>query len=435
MNFFKRIDNYLLHHYPSIWVTRVHIFFPIGLLLIGFIYGANRLIGWNPQDDLYGSEEFIFFMIIPILIYLIYWFIFQSRYNVLKSKGKLSIFQEYLSFSLYFLVFFTSLCFILIIPFAKEDTIKAEIGILQLKKDITIFNRGNTLVNEPSKVKRLPDGRIEVRHVNRIDPNNMYGITTTTIALDEVLDVEQLTEREVLQRIDDYLQLRRKYIPYGNRVETPQEILANVLDYDPYDGYYDYDQDWSLEYKLSRIYRMFENGWFKGNDMKWFWRISLAIIGMLSMIVWIFKQMNLRHFVFGLITLCLTPILIGLVALFLFEVIDLNGYSGELFGYTLILLTYVVIGIYVVIGAMRKKLNQTAYVLTWYIHFWIPVLPLFIFLYFYTKQYYLYSTRLRLFDTEETADFLYWSCIILGLISIMVFKPIYTKFRSLPMAK
>ncbi|MBK6527889.1 MAG: hypothetical protein IPG07_21460 [Crocinitomicaceae bacterium] len=71
MKLFKKLDNYLLHHYPSIWITRIHSFLPIGVGIAGLLYLITLTIGWSPKDEMPQDLIPIVLMIIPVLIYLV----------------------------------------------------------------------------------------------------------------------------------------------------------------------------------------------------------------------------------------------------------------------------------------------------------------------------------------------------------------------------
>ena len=102
MKLYQNLNNYLLRNYPNIWITRIHLFAPIAVIIFLVLFGLNLLVGQNLNSDITRIEDSIPLMIIPILIYLVYWFVFQARYNVEKSGGKLTLFQDYINYFSYF---------------------------------------------------------------------------------------------------------------------------------------------------------------------------------------------------------------------------------------------------------------------------------------------------------------------------------------------
>jgi len=443
VKFFKKIDDYLLHHYPSIWVTRVHSFLPIGLGIVLLIYLVNISIGWNPKDNRPESEWSILMLVIPVLVYLVYWFIFQSRYNVAKSGGKLSVLKEYLNFSLYAVVFSVAYAIILIIPFSNDHKLMLAVSHDEVVQDIEYLNDGNSLMNEVGYVVPLNNNTYQVTESNYVSnyyyEDDYYYDQDPFNSTDEVV---VLTKREALQRIENYLAAYNKYSE-NMIMKSPQMILEDCLDgessdntYGFYYGYY--GGTWSVSGKVNKIRRLHEGTSYSFWQDGWFWKISFAFIAWLALVVWIFKQMNLRHFVFGFISLCLTPILGGIIGALIYGLFyrSHNSSNVEDVFMVLILLVYGIVGFIVIRGYKQNKLNQTAYVMSMYLNFWIPMLPFFIYLTIWTLnryQYYNYYHREILGFDAENVVFLF--CVIAGIASIAIFKPIYAKFRSLPMRK
>ena len=441
MNFFKKIDNYLLHYYPSLWVTRVHYFLPIGLGLVLLIYLVNMAIGWSPKEAVSNAEWPIFIMIIPVLIYLVYWFIFQSRYNVVKSGGKMSYGSEYLNFFLYALVFTVAYFFILVVPFSNDQKIKNAISYEELIKDIKALNEGNSIVNQEGAFEPHGSDKFEMWESEFVYD---YYLDKVETEYDEGVII--LTRREALERIENYVKTYNKYV-YNGISDSPAVILADRIagaqDYDDYD-YYDYgyyDTQWEVQSKIDHILDLYQHRYSIWSE-PWFWKISFAFIGWLALLVWIFKQMNLRHFVFGFISICLTPLLVAIIGAVLFGLIFSYGSDDAAVKVALylVLIAYFIVGLLFIRGYLQNKLNQSAYVMSMFFNFWIPLFPLFIYglimvnrRYDYYSYYNGYEDRIYLGLTLE--ELLYWICVFIGIASIAAFKPIYTKFRSLPLQK
>lgn len=442
MKFFKKIDDYLLHYYPSIWITRVHSFLPIGLGLVFIIYLVNMLVGWNPKETMPTSEVSVLIMIIPVLVYLVYWFIFQSRYNVTKSGGKMGYGAEYLNFFLYALVFTVAYFFILVVPYSNDMKMKYAVGYEEVKEDIRHLNEGNGIVNSYNTIEELGNNKYRIWETNFIYDYNDYAYETMVEDGDGAIT---LTRREVLQRIEKYVTAYNKYTR-STITKSSEEILSDCLagegvhdEY--YYGYYDYEGTWQVENKISHIRDLHEGERYSMWGEPWFWRISFAFILWAALVVWIFKQMNLRHFVFGFISICLTPLLAALVGAILFGVIYRYSYgqTGEKVALNLVLFAYVIVAFFFIRGYLQDKLNQTSYVLSMYFHFWIPILPLFIYASVlarrrYDYYSYYYDHQYEVFGMKEE-EFVYWICMLVGISSIAFFKPVYAKFRSLPFVK
>jgi hypothetical protein len=435
---FKKIDDYLLHYFPSIWVTRVHSFLPIGLGIVLLIYLGNMAIGWNPKGDRPESEWPVLMMVIPVLVYLVYWFIFQSRYNVTKSGGKLTILQEYLNFFLYACVFTVAYSIILVIPFSNDQKMTFAVSHDEVIQDIEYLNDGNSIVNREGAFVALDNDTYRVTESNYVGKSYYDDHYYEKDPYNSTDDVVVLTKRQVLERIDNYLASYNKYTYDVNTKSAEMVLSERINDETPYNyNYYDfYGGSWSVSGKVSKLRRLHEGTGFSFWDEVWFWRISFAFIGWLALFVWIFKQMNLRHFVFGFIAICLTPIVGGIVGGIIYGLFYSSYRSNDIEDVflMLILLAYAIVALIFIRGYKQDKLNQTAYVMSMYFNFWMPILPLFLYLSMMSLNGYSYNHYYRKeimgFDTE---DVLYFFCVIAGLATIAIFKPVYAKFRSLPM--
>jgi hypothetical protein len=414
----------------------VHSFLPIGLGIVILIYLANISFGWSPKDPIPEDEVTVFFMVIPVLVYLVYWFIFQSRYNVAKSGGKMSYGHEYLNFFLYALVFTVAYFFILVIPYSNDARMKMAVGHEEVLQDIENLNKGNTILNEYGGIEDNGRGTYKIWESRFVNYYYDYSFSDPSWnAEGEVI----LTKRQVLTRIENYLTSYNKYVRNENR-KTAEQILADCLAGETYDsyGYGYYDSDWQVERKVSRIKALHEGSGHVFWHEKVFWQVSFAFILWLALLVWIFKQMNLRHFVFGFISLCLTPLFVGIVGAILFGVLYRRGNDGEELAMVLVFLAYIVVAIVAIRGAMQKNLNHTGYVLTMYLNFWLPMLPLFIYGWILMHRHYsFYYDNKRYIESlgMNEEDLVFWLCVAVCLGSIAAFKSVYAKFRSLPLSR
>lgn len=439
MKLFKNIDAYLLRHFPSVWITRVHIFLPIGLAVVALIYLLNVVGGWNPKNAVPNGENFVIFMVIPVIIYLVYWFIFQSRYNVLKSGGKVNVFQEYLNLFLYASVFFVAFLFLIVIPLSNDQKMAFSVGSDEFARDAKALNLGNGIMDGYDPITEGSDGLYSFQEQRFVTYwNNNYDFDEGGIEDGQTVN---LSRREVLMRIDDFVNAYNKYTRHEIDL-SPEHILVERLagnsvmqgSNDYYDEYSYYDPwDSSVSYKMNKLYAIHVGaGWSWNNDI-WFWRVTIGVIFWLALVVWIFKQMNLRHFVFGLLAICLTPLVVGILGVLFFMAFE--SHDSAQYALNLVLFAYAVVAFLIIRGYLQDRLNQSAYVLTMFFHFWLILLPVFIYgRISVTRNYYYYSARSKIFGMDEEV-FVYWVVFALGLVSVVLFKPLYTKFRSLPMNK
>lgn len=440
MKLFKKLDNYLLHYYPSIWITRVHYFLPIGLAIFVLLFFSNLAIGWNPKSELPDASIAVVLMIIPVLLYLVYWFIFQSRYNVLKSGGKMKVGFEYLNYFIYLLVFFMAFLIICAIPISNHAKLKYGVDRAELLKDIDNLNAGNTLVNSTNRVEVLTSGTIRFIPSNFVYNDYYYDeyyyddYYETTEA--NYSDWTSVTRNEALIIIKEYIRSYNKYSKYPI-TNSAQNILkehegfydTDIPDDYYVDDYYYYDDEWEIQYKLGELERRITTDeWYGEFQEPWFWKIAIGIMAFLALLVWQFKQMKLRHFVFGFISICLTPLLMAIIGVIVFELLGYRG-AEEIIVSFIALFAYAVIGFFAFRGYLSKTLNNTGYVLMMYFQFVLPLLPLFLWLFFGFKRYDYYYWGDR---GEFMLNFIYYFGWVVGLASIIALKPVYTKFRSLP---
>ena len=179
MDFFKRIDNYLLHHFPNIWVTKVHIFLPIAVLFMLLVYVINVfVIGYDLKDPLPEGEWGVVLMVIPVLVFIIYWFVIQARYNVEKSGGRLSIPLEYMNYFLYLLMFSVSYILVTFIPFTNDAKVGMTSSKTEIIQDINKLNLGHNLFYSGDAL-RMKDGRYKVYYANYVNSyywyDNVFG--------------------------------------------------------------------------------------------------------------------------------------------------------------------------------------------------------------------------------------------------------------------
>jgi hypothetical protein len=429
MKLFRKLDNYLLHYYPTIWITRIHSFLPIGLGIALLLFLITASVPWNPADDEPDNSISIVLMIIPVLIYLVYWFIFQSRYNVSKSGVRMPLSFEYLNFLSYMLVFFTAFLITSAIPLGNYQRMHNSINEEEFKSDVKALDLGNSLVFGNGSVRFTENETISfipsdfVYYYNYSDYSYDYSEEYSTKS--EIT----VSRNQAEQIISNFIKAYNKYT-YNGIHKTSKEILAEIelngYTSNLYNDEYYYDSSWDVQFKISNVFRCMEDGWYGEFSEGWFWKISLGVMAFLSMLVWIFKQMKLRQFVFGFISLCLTPLFAGIIAVIIFELLQIRSNEEHVIS-MVVLAFYIFFTVISIRAFMSSTLHNTGYVITMYVQFFLPLLPLFLWLFFANHNYWSYY-----YDFEPTANFLYFSGWVIGLASIAAFKPLYTKFRSLP---
>ena len=415
MKLYHKINNYLLYNHPNIWVTRIHLFLPIGLIILFGILCVNTLVfPCNLEKPLSSGDEGFWLMVIPVLIYLVYWFIFQARYNVEKSGGKLSVLQEYINYFIYFTVYSLALLLVLAIPLSNDYKVMTSISESEYRDDMDALNKGNSVVNKLGTLTK---------------EGNLYSYQTSNYVYDygnynynNSHENIEVNEQKLIQIINQYKIAFNKYTKEKIKTSSRQIIKENLQAYDGYAyedyEYYDrYPYNDSPKYKLEQIGRLKNKG-FLFKDKEAMQAFSM-LIALCALITWIFKQIHWKEFVFGLIAIALTPLIIGIIGLVMFSMFRVD----DEIGLWLVLFAYTMAIIFVIKGFTEKVKSKFTIITTIYLHFFLPLIPIFI--------YALYVNLLRN-DTHDTIFSIGW---IIGLLSIGVFKILYKRYRFLPSKK
>jgi len=419
MNLYQKINDYLLRYYPSIWITRVHLFLPIGILLFFVLFGINVfLFPYNVADNFPDTEVGTFLMLIPVLIYLVYWFVFQARYNVEKSGGKLTITQEYLNFTIYYTIYSLALLLILVYSLSSNYKVAHAVSPQELQQDIVILNRGNAVFrgNENSFYK---EGKDYVFVTNNYYEPGYSEYYTSSYYPDYEKSVHKvrLEEDELIEVVENFKKVYNKYTNNTITKSAEEIILARLTAQDYISLLPESRYQNSPNYKLGKIERLHYKGWaypYLQND---FLKLFSALIALLALLTWIFKQIEWRAFVFGMVAILLTPLLLVIMGVVIFKALRLEDYTGFVLG----ILAYVVLGsIIFTKGIKSKEKNRLALVSTLYLHFFIPFLPFFVWGFFQHKF------------LRDELDIIYFIGWAIGLLSIGIFKYIYKNIRLKP---
>lgn len=415
MKLYHKINDYLLYNHPNIWVTRIHLFLPIGLLILLGILCLNIFVfPYNIEEPMSSGEGGFWLMVIPVLIYLVYWFIFQARYNVEKSGGQLSILQEYINYFSYFAIYSLALLIMLIIPLSNDYKIMTSISESEYRDDIDALNLGHEVVNKLGTLTKT---------------GNLYSFQTSNYIYDynnysNAYQKVEVSERELITIIENFNNSFNKYTKEKIKL-TPQQIIKKNLKERVQNEYDDYGTDYCARYpyydapryKLEKISQLKNNG-FLFNHKEAMQAFSM-LIALCALITWIFKQMHWKEFVFGAIAVALTPLFIGVLGLIMYSIFRFDDETGLAF----ILLAYVIAFFFVIKGLKDKEKNTFTIITTIYLQFFLPLIPIFI--------YGIMDIHLRRIDFD-TIFIIGW---VIGLLSIGVFKLIYKRYRFLPAKK
>src|SRR5690606_24337205 len=116
---------------------------------------------YNQKNPLPDSSLGVSLMIIPVIVFTVFWFVYQSRYNVEKSGGRLSIGMEYMNFFIYFLIYSVAFLMVLVIPLSNYTKVYLKVNPTEIKEDIKHLNKGNTIFFMMEAVVDLKNGYYE----------------------------------------------------------------------------------------------------------------------------------------------------------------------------------------------------------------------------------------------------------------------------------
>jgi len=414
MKLYQILNNYLLRNFPNIWITRIHLFIPIGLAMFCLIFGLNTWIGYDLNTPLPKGESSVFLMIIPVLIYMVYWFVFQARYNVEKSGGKLTLVQDFVNYFSYFLMFFVAFTIIMAIPLSNNYKVANAITKSDLNQDVKLLNTGYGVFHLNYDIQET-NNTYSFNYVNDYQALGRYYVNNNKS--NEKLSITHAQFSELAQ---NYIQTYNKYADdYGQIKLSTSQLVALAFTNDNLPK----DHRWrkSVDYKINEINKLQNNGWYKEFMEVEVFMVLGGFLAMLALLVWIFKQIFWKHYVFGLVAMLLTPLFIAIIGLLFFEIFRFD----ESFAFALVFLTYAIFSIKIIISVNSKQRNNSAIVMAMYLQLALPFLPLLILT--SSNSHFQYLN-----DNISTIYIVSWG---VGLISIAVFKYVYRRLSILPSKK
>jgi len=437
--FLKKIDNYLLKNHPNLWITNIHFVLFYTLLLDGVLFFLANMFGFSLTDDIPDVEVPLLLMILPAVLVFVFWFIKQARYNVDKNFGTSNIAHDYQNFIIYFVVIFLFYSVAAIIPHSLIFKVKNAVSTEQLEHDIDILNQGYVYFDGYNVVSN--EGEIEVysrqefvyRYENNYDTEESY----------EYYGVETISERKALGEIEAFIKTYNKYTIHKIK-KNPQEILSLALNGEGYYLYdyeiYDYDSyrenvDWKLE-KMHRIHS--DNYGYMLSDTNYL-KVIFAMVGILALVTWMFKNVHWKNFLAAGITVILSPFLMALVGLFLFVVIGVRNDEGVAIMFVIILFNLASF-LWWVIPFAQQRYSYMSVINGMLLQLWTPFS---VFVYsallieinrhsydYYDEFYYDYWDYWNEFLVNT-----YWIGWGVLIISIVIMKPFYKRMWALPKGK
>lgn len=427
----KKLDRYLLLHYPQIWITKLHYILLFVLIFDVILYSSTFFLYQVNLKEYYYWRDYespILIMILPAIALFVGWFVIQSWYNVDKNFGKLSIKQDYMNFLIYWLIAISIYSTVVVIPHAMHDKVASQLNMDELSKEYDIAVKFRSYQDYYHQVEFI-NGSYKVERVKSVDWDNIedYDRYYYPDYDTRVVRTEMLSEEEVLAELEQYKQISDKYTNYyynDEKLLDPDRFIDDIRlqGYTEFSAYQVEDQIWQLYMlKLNRI------GFPIWNDE--YIKILFAITGILALMTWIFKNVHWKNFIASLIIHILTPFIIGIfgIIFYLFNIRDAEPIA--LFLMIVATLTSIILAI---TPWLKQKHNSVGIISAITLQTWLPFLPFFyylIYLELVDHEYWYYEYR------WQYLEYTYYVGLGLSLISLPLFKTYYQRMWALPKKK
>lgn len=192
----KRINKYLLTHYPLLWNTRIVWVIAVAIILhtCFFLSGLTEVTTYKLQDS-YGSRGFINFSLVTFslftsLIFIIAWLVFYLRNNAYKNYYTIN---KWYNVKQYFIIL---LGFLFIIPFFESYHYGTVTGIKKttnkstLTKEINITNQALAFI---------PDDKSDYFILNTCNVTSRYN-NDLSIYTDTTLSTYNTIESSIVKK-------------------------------------------------------------------------------------------------------------------------------------------------------------------------------------------------------------------------------------------
>jgi hypothetical protein len=468
-DFIKRLDHYLLTHYPIIWQSRIHnVFYAVVLtnLLLG---GLAMLLPVNIGHR-YDLWEWTWTFFVVAVTYLVIWMIHVGRFNIFKLYGKRPIGDEYINFILHMLCVVMIASTMFSFHYVYDQKIRNAVSNTELAQDINTLNLGAPFFpNQESYYRKYnadgiadSDNGLYLYNYHNFDRfgnqrfwtnlendglDNSYDrayetideqIMDTTI-VEEVADPctqskfglncydenkklfnQKKSRQEQLELITNFIQTAKKY---GVSVNVDANTVLNrfnknenfKFNLDNGEAYNFYDLNYKLENSVGYVISSkTDRVIFYDPD---FWHVMWYLCFNLALLFMIYRNVRRRDFILSIVS----GIVIMIVSGIILALTRMNSES-EIFGF------YFMIYLGLVAGASAILFKRS--------HSWMnaaclnlvavatPFMPIF---YFETRGHRHFTNDSAMADNWEIAGF-----VIFFLLLQVFFKKLYTTLWALP---
>jgi hypothetical protein len=465
--FLRNLDKRMMYRSPQLWITKIHYAIPAALFLAAILFAITSAIGYNPSDELPEQQTSFMFLLLPAIAIFFYWFVIQAQYNVDKNYGRLSIGHDYQNFFSYLIIIGTFFLVMISIPTGQLFSVDNAVSDQELRNDIRTLNTGYAYFTGDFEVKSYKSDQpgeyqpavLKVTPKRYIDYYDMYDNYGWENEVERAFDDantegEDVYTREVRyeQAIEEINALAAVYNKYTYKDIHPiaKHVLANPGEY--YDNQYDYDYEygygnknylrWTVEDRVEDIYRVKFKDHYMSIFNYEFMLVMFAIIGYLALLTWIFKNVNWKNYITAGISVLVTPLIGGITALFMYEVMDINHGVEEEMIFGLLVVLNALFLLFVIVPLLRKKYSSLGVVCMILLQFWMPIL---IGVYghlimemdrsYYYDNDYGYSWEYRHEMRQWMGYVLYYGSWIFMIATIPLFKKYYAYMWAFPKKK
>lgn len=149
MNFIKKINKYLLEHYPLVWNTRLVWMLGIGILthLLFFLLGHTTIQNIADLKDqyqltnYYSNTSIVYYNVLISIFILLVWILFFLRNNAFKNLYALKKGMLFTQFCYIFLIFFINITQYYSFKQGLIAKVKQLYNWKEIDRDIKAFNR------------------------------------------------------------------------------------------------------------------------------------------------------------------------------------------------------------------------------------------------------------------------------------------------------
>lgn len=243
MNTIRKINKYLIEHYPLIWNTRlvwmllINLVMHLSFFILGYLAVANMAdvkARWS-LSDYYDNTVIVNYNILFSILIILIWIVFYLRNNAFKNFYKLSSFALFKEFCIIILILFISVSQYLSFKQGLMLKIRSMYSWEEIDKDIKTLNRTGLFLTqaysdyEIDKKKYPKPFPLKVASENA---NDLVKVIDTTRAY----FVYKGFRYQFFEIDKEFLEEYRKKNPYGelyfnNSYNFQHRIVKDVSEY------------------------------------------------------------------------------------------------------------------------------------------------------------------------------------------------------------